>query len=109
MASGLAVLLVGLEAALRAWKRSPRGPWATRLYPLVLLLLVATAAGGLGQVTAGARPNELLHFVYALLAIGALPVASSLSAVANPRLGALGTVVGAVVALVLVLRLFATG
>jgi hypothetical protein len=109
MASGLAVLLVGLEAALRAWRRSPRGPWATWLYPLVLLLLVATAAGGLGQVAAGARPNELLHFVYAVLAIGALPVVNSLSALANPRSGAVGTLLGAIVALVLILRLFATG
>ena len=80
-----------------------------RLERLLTLVLAVTAAGGLGLLAGGARPRELLHFVYAVIAVGAVPVAGSLSMQADPRRRGVATLVGALVALVIILRLFGTG
>jgi hypothetical protein len=105
----LAVVLVGLEAAWRAWRRAPRGLAAERLERLFILALVVTVAGGLGLLVGGGRPREILHFVYAIVALGALAVADSISRRAGPRGRAMASLVGALVALVLIARLFQTG
>lgn len=105
----LAVVLVGLEAASRAWRGSPRGLVAERLGPLFILALVVTVAGGLGLLAGGGRPREILHFVYAIVALGALPVAESITRQASPRQRAIARLVGALVALVVIARLFQTG
>jgi hypothetical protein len=105
----LAVVLVGLEAAWRAWRGSPRGLAAERLGQLFILALVVTGAGGLGLLAGGGRPQEVLHFVYAFVEILSLPVASSLARQASPRRRAFGRLVGALVALVVIARLFQTG
>jgi hypothetical protein len=75
----------------------------------VLLLVAVTAAGGLGLLVGGARPHELLHFVYAVVALAALPISTSVSARWEPRLRAMATVIGALVGLAVIVRLFGTG
>jgi hypothetical protein len=105
----LVVVLVGLEGAWRAWRRSPRGVPAERLERLFILALVVTVAGGLGLLAGGARPREMLHFVYAVIALGALAVAESISRRAGPRLQGIASVVGSLVALAVIARLFGTG
>lgn len=105
----LAAVLVGLEAAWRAWRRSPRGLAAERLERLFVLALVVTVAGGLGLLAGGGRPREILHFVYAIVALGAVAVADSISRRAGPRQRGIASLVGALVALAVIARLFQTG
>lgn len=80
--------------------------WVSRL---VLLSLALTLAGGLGLLAGGARPREPLHFVYAILGLGAVPIAQSLTHTTSTRWQAAATAGGAIVGLVLVSRLFQTG
>ncbi|MDP9271329.1 MAG: hypothetical protein M3P14_10235 [Chloroflexota bacterium] len=68
-----------------------------------------TAAGGLGLLAGGARPRELLHFVYSAVAIGALPVSSSFTAGWGPGRRGLVTILGVLITLISIQRLFATG
>jgi hypothetical protein len=105
----LAVVLVGLEAALRTWRRSPPGPRAERLEQVFILALIITVAGGLGLLFGGARPRETLHYVYAIVALGALVVAESIARQASPRRRAIASLIGALVALAVIARLFQTG
>jgi hypothetical protein len=109
IAGGVLVLLVGLEAALRAVRRAPPGKAAARLEGLVLVAIGVTAAGGLGILAGGGGPRELLHFVYAVFAFGTLPVLARVSATWEPRRRGLATLLAAVVTLVAILRLAATG
>jgi hypothetical protein len=109
IASAVAVGLVGLDAAWRALRSAPPGRTAERLERVVILALLATIAGGLGLLVGGARPRELLHFVYAIVALGALAVAESISRQASPRMRGMASLVGALVALAVITRLFQTG
>jgi hypothetical protein len=102
-------VLAGLEAGWRAARGAAPGVAASRLDSLVLLFLGVTIAAGLGLLVGGARPAELLHFVYAVVAIGVMPVAASFTASWVPRRRAIATLVAALIALVVILRLFATG
>ena len=103
------VLLIGIEGATRARRRTPPGALASRLGTLLQLLLGVTIAGGLGLLVGGARPHELLHLVYAILVFGALPVANALSGRFGSRGRGVATVLGATVALGVIARLIATG
>ena len=71
MAAAFLVALAGLEAGWRVRRGSAPGLAASRLDSVALLLLGLTIAAGLGLLVGGARPKELLHFVYAVVAIGA--------------------------------------
>jgi hypothetical protein len=103
------IVLVGLEAVARAWRQSAPGPLADRLRGVLLLALGVTAAGGLGLLVGGAQPREPLHYLYAVLALVAVPISDSVSRNATPRTRGIANLVGAVVALVIVARLFGTG
>jgi hypothetical protein len=103
------VAAIGLEAAVRAWRARPPGPTVLLLGRVMLLLLVVTSAGGLGLLLAGGGPHEPLHLLYAVLAIGSLPVADSLARNASPRRRALITLLAAAVLFVLIARLIQTG
>lgn len=105
----LAIVLVGIEAAWRAWRGSAPGLPAQRLERLYILALLVTVAGGLGLFVGGGRPREILHFIYAIVALGALAVADSISRRAGPRQRATATLIGALVALAVIARLFQTG
>jgi hypothetical protein len=102
-------VLAGVEGAWRAGRRSPFGTVARRLDGLVLLAVAVTAAGGLGLLVGGAHPHELLHFVYAVVALAALPISTSISATWEPRRRGIASSLGAIVALAAILRLFGTG
>ena len=107
--SGLVVVLVGFEGAWRAVRRVAPGETAARLERLLVLVIGVTAAGGLGILAGGGSPRELLHFVYAAFAFGIAPVMGRLSAKSEPRRRGLTTLFAAVVTLVALLRLAATG
>jgi hypothetical protein len=105
----LAVVVVGVEAAIRTVRLRPPSDLTGRIEQIFLIAIVVTGAGGLGLLVGGGRPKEILHFVYAIVALGALPVANSLSRHMSPRRQGIVSVVGAAVALVVVARLFGTG
>jgi hypothetical protein len=109
IASVVAVVLVGLEATVRTVRRRPPGVLTERIEQICLIAILVTGAGGLGLLVGGGRPREILHFVYAIVALGALPVADSISRRMSPRRQGVTSLVGAAVALVVVARLFATG
>jgi hypothetical protein len=102
-------VLVGLDAAVRIVRRTSPGAVAERLQQVYLIALVVTVAGGLGLLLGGARPREMLHFVYAVVALSALAVAESISRQASPRRRAIASLIGAFVALAVIARLFQTG
>jgi hypothetical protein len=109
LASLTAMALVAAEGAVRLVRASPPGRMASAGSGVVLVLLGMTAAGGLALLVGGQRPKELLHLVYTVLALGLVPLADALTARANPRRRALARLLGALVALVVIVRLFATG
>ncbi len=109
LASAVVMTPAGLEASMRAVQNRKPGTLAARISAIVLLLLGVTVASGLGMFLGGARPHEGLHFLYALLAFAAIPVIGVLTGNARPRGRALATVVGALIGLVLIVRLFMTG
>jgi hypothetical protein len=109
LACVLVMALVGLEASRRALLNRPPEAMATRLVGVVLLMLGVTAASGLGMLVAGVYPRKEMHFVYALFALGAIPVANALGGRRSPRRRALITAGGALFGLVVIARLFMTG
>jgi hypothetical protein len=108
-ASAAVVALVGLEAAIRLVRNRKPGTLAARLAESVLLILGITAASGLGMFVGGARPQEMLHLLYAALAFAAIPVTNMFAGRLSPRARALATIVAALIGLVLIVRLFMTG
>jgi hypothetical protein len=106
-----AVLLAGavVESAWSFRGRSVDPPAGSRLRGVAVIALLVTIAGGLGLLLGGARPRELLHVVYAAIALGVLPVAASISRSWDSRRIRIATLIGTLVMLVAVLRLFATG
>ena len=109
IAAALVIVLVGLEGGWRALRSSPPGGAPARLEGVLLLMLVVTSAGGLGLLAGGGRPREVLHFVYAIVVLGAVPIAATMSMRASARTRGLASLTGAIVALVVVARLFGTG
>jgi hypothetical protein len=108
----VSAVLVAVAAAESAWHlrdRSADRPAVSRTQTVALLAVVVTAAGGLGLLLGGARPRELLHFVYAVLAVGAIPLVNAMSSEWEPGRRLIATLVGGLVALAVILRLFATG
>jgi hypothetical protein len=105
----LAVVLLGLEAVIRIVRRTPPGVVAERLSQIFLIALVVTVAGGLGLLAGGGRPTEALHFVYAIVALAVVPVADSVAQRAGARQRGIASLIGALVALAVVARLFQTG
>jgi hypothetical protein len=103
------VSLIGLEGGWRAWRRSPPAASAERLEALLLLVLIVTVAGGLGLLLGGGQPREVLHFVYAVVALGVLPVVASLSRRAGPRARGIALFTAAQITLAVIARLFQTG
>lgn len=103
------ILLVGVDGGRRAWGAVRPGPTTARLNGILLVLLSTTIAGGLGILVGGARPHEPLHFVYAVVAVGAIPIGDALSVRASARARGLASLAGAIVGLIVVARLFGTG
>jgi hypothetical protein len=108
-ASIAVVAVAAAEGAARLVLARPPGRAAAAGSGMVAILLGMTAAGGLALLAGGQRPREWLHLVYALLAFALVPLADSLAAQATPRRRAVARLFGALVALVVIVRLFATG
>jgi hypothetical protein len=108
-ASMAAMAVIAAEGAVRLVRARPPGRVAAVGSGTVVVLLGMTAAGGLALLLGGQRPKEWLHLVYALLAFALVPLADSLAAQATPRRRAVARLLGALVALAVLARLFATG
>jgi hypothetical protein len=111
----LAYAVVGMTAAAIGWavllvlSKRAGGPAFERFQAAVVSLLIVGAASGLVLLATGARPTDGLHVLYAIVAIGLIPLARSFLGRASERArGAL--LIGAFVVLGgVVYRLFATG
>jgi crotonobetainyl-CoA:carnitine CoA-transferase CaiB-like acyl-CoA transferase len=104
-----ALAAIAVEAGVRTVRRGGPGRLAEAGLALTLVLIGMTSAAGLAMLVRGERPNEWLHFVYAILAFGLVPVADSLAAHGPHRAKSLARLGGALVALGVIIRLFATG
>jgi hypothetical protein len=108
-ASLVAMGSVAAEGAWRAVRDRPPGRLASAAPSILLLALAITMAGGLGILLGGGRPRELLHFVYAGLAVASVPIADSVARHSTPRRRALARLAGALVGAAIIARLFGTG
>jgi hypothetical protein len=104
-----AMVLVALEGGARAWLKRAPDRWSAGVYAVATLALMITIGGGLGLFVRGARPRESLHFIYAVLVLATIPFVDALTSKASPRMRGLATMLGALVGLVLIWRLFSTG
>lgn len=107
--SFLAMGLVAAEGGVRAARATPPGRLAGRVTGLMLILVAATGAGGLALLAARHRPEEMLHLLYGVVAFAAVPVADQAAAGSSPRRRGVARLVGGVIGLGVILRLFATG
>jgi hypothetical protein len=80
-----------------------------RLEQFVLLALLVTAAGGLGVVVGGGAPRDSLHYMYVVIVIALLPLATTLTRNRSARLCAGATLAAVLTALVVIVRLSQTG
>jgi hypothetical protein len=76
---------------------------------VVLILVVMAAAGGLALLVSGHRPRERWHAMYAGFAFAMIPLADSVTLRASARWKALARLIGALIALEVIVRLFQTG
>ncbi|HEY8868126.1 MAG TPA: hypothetical protein VIM30_01900 [Candidatus Limnocylindrales bacterium] len=90
-------------------RRGTPAALADRLENGLVLVLGVTIAGGLGLLIGGARPGEMLHLVYAIVALGMLPTANHLARRADPRGRGAAGFIGGLITAVVILRLFQTG
>lgn len=109
LATTVAMLVVAADGAVRVASGRPPGRVADVSAKVLLVLVMMAAAGGLALLISEHRPRELLHGMYAFLALSAVPVADSLFASASPRPRALTRCLGAAVGVVILVRLFNTG
>jgi hypothetical protein len=103
------VAIVALEAAWRALRDLPPSRTTRLLANIALVVVVVASAGGLGIVVGGGGPADSLHYVYAAIALFALPLTTSLTRNLRPRAAALMLLVVAIALLVVMARLFQTG
>jgi hypothetical protein len=108
-AAGLSMLALAGEAGVRAARGRGPGRAAGASLGLTLILLGMSAAAGLAMLVRSERPREVLHLFYAVLAFGLVPVADALAVRASARGRAMARLVGALLALGVIVRLFATG
>jgi hypothetical protein len=107
LAVAAAAAVVAVVVVSGAWLGRP-GRFARDRGILAATVLVAFAiASGALILVLGGRPADPLHFLYALVAILALPVARFWGVLARRRALAVGC--GALILVVLVVRLWQTG
>lgn len=108
-AAVVAMAAIAVEAGVRTVRRRGPGRLAEAGLALALVLIGMASAAGLAMLARGERPSEWLHLLYAILGFGLVPVTESLTAHAPPQGRSLARLGGAVVALGVIARLFATG
>ena len=101
--------LVAAEAAWRAIQNTPAPSIARWLAVAQFVSLVVTAIAGFVLVASGVAANNGLHYLMAVVALLSVPAAPMFTTRAGPRRRAAVTSVAALVALVIVALLFATG
>jgi hypothetical protein len=109
VATVAAVAVAAIEAAFRVVTGRPPGRFSAAVSAIILVVVGMTVAGGLAILTGGEHPREFLHFVYSVLAFVLIPVGDSLTTAADARRRAVARLLAALVALVVIARLFATG
>lgn len=109
MAAIALVAVVAFEAAWRAFRDLPPSHTTGLLANITLIVVLIASAGGLGILLGGGAPTDSLHYVYAAIALVALPLATSLTRNRRPRTTAVIVLVIAVALLVVIARLFQTG
>jgi len=103
------LLFVTGEAVVRLARGRPPGRPAARSLTVVLLLVGMTAAGGLAMLVAGKRPAEWWHLMYAGFAFVMIPLADAIAVRASDRWKAVARLLGALIALEVIVRLVQTG
>jgi hypothetical protein len=109
LATLVTMLVVTVEAAVRLVRGRPPGRFAARGLAVVLILVAMAAAGGLALLVGGHRPREWWHVMYAGFALAMIPLADAITLRAPARWKALARLVGALIALEVIVRLFQTG
>jgi hypothetical protein len=104
-----AIIAVAAEAAVRLVRGRLPGRFVARSLAVVLILVVMATAGGLALLVGGHRPREWWHAMYAGFAFAMIPLADSITLRASARWKALARLLGALVALEVIVRLFQTG
>jgi len=101
--TGVAALAATLEGLVRWITGRAPGSGARRTQALLILAVAMSASAGLALVIGGHTPHEWLHLMYALLALGLIPVSDHYTAALhNPRTnGAIRFLVGALTLVVL--------
>lgn len=106
----LAVLAATADGAVRTVTGRPPAITAQRTRTLALTGTAVTSAAGLALLLTGHRPNEWLHLLYAVLALGLIPVADNLvQDRGTNRTKALTRLIAGLTTLVILIRLLATG
>lgn len=106
----LAVLAAMAEGATRIVRNRPAGDAAWRTLVAVLISARITVMAGIALLISGEHPKEWLHLLYAALAFGLIPFADNASiSIPNNRTRGLYRVVGGLVCLIVLTRLFVTG
>lgn len=109
LATLAAIVVVIGDAIVRLVRGRPPGRLASRSLAVVLILVAMAAAGGLALLVGGYRPREWWHVMYAGFAFAMIPLADSITLRAPARWKALARLIGALVALEVIVRLFQTG
>jgi hypothetical protein len=104
-----AMLVVAVEAGVRLVRARAPGRFATRSLALVLILVVMAAAGGLALLVGGHRPKEWWHAMYAGFAFAMIPLADSITLRASPRWKAFARLIGTLIVVEVIVRLYQTG
>jgi hypothetical protein len=99
---------IGWSALLIASRRAG-GPGFERFQAAVVSLIVVGAASGLLLLASGTRPAETIHLLYAVVAIGLIPLARSFLGRASGRASAALLLVALVALGGILYRLFTTG
>jgi hypothetical protein len=105
--AGVAAAATVAVVVVRAWLGRPGRLAVDRVILAALVVIVANVAVGLVLLATGSRPADPLHFLYAVVALLALPIARFWGALERRR--ALALAIGGVVLVGLVVRLFQTG
>lgn len=106
----LSVLSATTEGAVRVIRKTPAGNAAWRTLVAVLISAGITAVAGVALLISGEHPKEWLHLLYAALAFGIIPFADNASiSLSSNRMRGLYRVLGGLVCLIVLTRLFVTG
>ena len=107
-AVAVAVIGVGWAAFIAARGREESRAFERFQAAVVSLLIVASASGALLLIT-GSKPSESLHFLYAAIALAAIPLARSFVGRAGLRRAGPPLLAAVVVLGAVIYRLFTTG